>query len=147
MKIEETTSNILNYFSSNFSTYLKGESSTIPTPSSYIEGDIDILSGEEVNFILCVNELIFNELENCSDLLEVGCTIFIIFKIKQKKADANKIVKQYSNALYKIIKENNSLGDVVNYSKINKMEFYETVENTQFNTKILSCDIRFFKEI
>jgi len=147
MKIEEITSNILNYFSSNFSTYLKGESSTIPTPSSYIEGDIDILSGEEVNFILCVNELIFNELENCSDLLEVGCTIFIIFKIKQKKADANKIVKQYSNALYKIIKENNSLGDVVNYSKINKMEFYETVENTQFNTKILSCDIRFFKEI
>jgi len=147
MKIEEITSNILNYFSSNFSTYLKGESSTIPTPSSYIEGDIDILSGEEVNFILCVNELIFNELENCSDLLEVGCTIFIIFKIKQKKADANKIVKQYSNALYKIVKENNSLGDVVNYSKTNKMEFYETVENTQFNTKILSCDIRFFKEI
>jgi len=147
MKIEEITSNILNYFSSNFSTYLKGESSTIPTPSSYIEGDIDILSGEEVNFILCVNELIFNEFENCSDLLEVGCTIFIIFKIKQKKADANKIVKQYSNALYKIVKENNSLGDVVNYSKTNKMEFYETVENTQFNTKILSCDIRFFKEI
>jgi hypothetical protein len=147
MKLETITGNILTYFSTNFGTYIAAEGATIPTPTKYLEGDVDVLLGNDVNFILCVDEILFNELENSADLLDIGCTIFIIFKLKMKQSDANKIVKQYANALYSLICNANSIGNAVDYSKINKIEFYEVTETTQNNTKIMACDIRFYKEI
>lgn len=147
MKLETITENISKYFSNNFDTYLKKESATITCPKKYLDGELELLAGEEVNFILSIDELDFEPLENTSDKMTIISNVFILFKLKQKNADTNKVIKQYVNAFYALISENNSLGGAVDYTELNKVEFFEVADNSQFPQKIIAFQINFIKEI
>jgi len=147
MNLVKITNGILDFYKNNLNFFLQQEDEKITTPANFYEGDVDILKGGEVNFVLAIDRLNINELENTNDLLEIEGSIFIISKAKLTNANHNKLIKQYANALYNAHNTNNSIGNTVDYSRVENFEFYEVQDNAQQNLKILLVSVKYYKEI
>lgn len=147
MDLVTITNGILDFYKNNLNFFLQQEDEKITTPANYYEGDVDILKGGEVNFVLAIDRLNINELENTNNLLEIEGNIFIISKAKLTNINHNKMIKKYANAIYNLHNINNSLGNVVDYTKVSEIEFYEVMDNPQQNLKILLVTVKYYKEI
>jgi len=139
--------NIFNYYKNNLNNYIQSVNDKEELVDNFIDGDADILQGGEINFYFLINNLNILELDNVSNLLEIDTDIVLIFKIKKSNTDSNNIVKNYVSYFYNFNKENNDLGNSINYNKIQSVDFYDVDEQSQFHTKVLIFKINYYTEI
>ncbi|MEM4260538.1 MAG: hypothetical protein QXG00_04840 [Candidatus Woesearchaeota archaeon] len=138
---------IFNYYKNNLNTYISDINNKEKTIDNFIDGDADILQGGEINFYFLVNQLNILELDNLSNLLEIDVDIVLIFKLKNKNTDSNNVVKNYVSYFFNFNKQNNDLGNIINYNKLQNVDFYDVDEQSQFNTKIVIFKIDYYTEI
>lgn len=147
MDYKTIANGIFNYWKNNLNNHIKNKNDKIELVDNFFDGDADVLQGGQINLYNVVDTINFSELENSSQLLEIQSEIVLIFKLKKKVADVNNTIKEYIGCIYDFIKENNTFGNTVDYTKIENIEFYGVDEQSQFTTQIVIIKINYNTEI
>lgn len=147
MDYKSIVNGIFNFWKNNLNNYIKIKNDKIELVDNFFDGDADVLQGGQINFYSVVDTVNFTELENSSELVEIQSEIVLILKLKKKISDVNDTIKEYVGYIYDFVKENNTFGNTVDYTKIENIEFYGVDEQSQFSTQIVVLKINYYKEI
>lgn len=146
MNYKTITEDIVKYFKDNLGSYLSSQQITA-APSSYTDGDIDVLTTQEISFVTTFNDIEIIELTNDTNLMKIVANIFVLFKVRDKNSTVIDLVRSYFDNIYEFIMINNTLGNAVDKTKVLRASFLESDETSKLNTKLLQIDLEFYKEI
>lgn len=134
---------ILDWFELKLPEYL-GE---VKKPNKYIEDyfDVDKYKDNIVLYLTPDPEYSFEELSNESRLLNHSIDVFITFK-GDTEAKLKVLSKTYIQKIYEMIKDDASLGGVVDYAVVESIKYFEGIEGLQ-SSKAIYIRIRIVKEV
>lgn len=144
MDFVNLTTDIIEWMKIKLPIYL-GED--VKKPNKYIEDyfDTDKYKDNIVLYLTPDPEYSFEEYSNESKLLNHSLDLFVTFK-GDTEAKLSVLAKKYIQSIYLMIKENHTMGDVLDYAMIESIKYYDGIEGVQ-SSKAIYIKIKTIKEV
>jgi len=106
--------------------------------------DLDIYK-DKITCFLLAPETTFEEFSNESKLLTSNLEVYFIFQ-RETQANLKKLQADYLTELFKLIEDDTTLGNSVNYSFLSSVNIYDGIEGTK-DAKGFKANLVITKEI